>query len=141
MLSFLLVSQCREVQICKLSVFRANAHKCKRSILFLNSLSDRYWLWYTTKTYIGGIAKKVYERLRMYQVNFIALQRRKDPEQVLLQCLPKHKVWYELHCLSPKLPRPPFVGHKGNSVPNGPGHCSKVMAEVCCYPSVLVVWY
>ncbi|XP_004941519.4 p53-induced death domain-containing protein 1 [Gallus gallus] len=51
-----------------------------------------YWLWYTTKTYIGGIAKKVYERLRMYQVNFIALQRRKDPEQVLLQCLPKHKV-------------------------------------------------
>ncbi|OXB73798.1 UNVERIFIED_CONTAM: hypothetical protein H355_010344 [Colinus virginianus] len=51
-----------------------------------------YWLWYTTKTYIGGIAKKVYERLRMYQVNFIALQRKKDPEQVLLQCLPKHKV-------------------------------------------------
>ncbi|NXL93723.1 PIDD1 protein, partial [Alectura lathami] len=51
-----------------------------------------YWLWYTTKTYIGGIAKKVYERLRLYQVNFIALQRKKDPEQVLLQCLPKHKV-------------------------------------------------
>ncbi|POI27829.1 hypothetical protein CIB84_008421, partial [Bambusicola thoracicus] len=89
-----------------------------------------YWLWYTTKTYIGGIAKKVYERLRMYQVNFIALQRRKDPEQVLLQCLPKHKVWYELHCLSPKLPRPPFVECKDNSVPNGPGHCPKVMAEV-----------
>uniref|UniRef100_A0A8C0I8D2 Netrin receptor UNC5 n=1 Tax=Bubo bubo TaxID=30461 RepID=A0A8C0I8D2_BUBBB len=62
------------------------------SLLFLNSLSARYWLWYTTKTYIGGIAKKVYERLRMYQVNFIALQRRKDPEQVLLQCVPKHKV-------------------------------------------------
>jgi len=55
-------------------------------------LSARYWLWYTTKTYIGGIAKKVYERLRMYQVNFIALQRKKDPEQVLLQCVPKHKV-------------------------------------------------
>ncbi|NWX13878.1 PIDD1 protein, partial [Aegotheles bennettii] len=51
-----------------------------------------YWLWYTTKTYIGGIAKKVYERLRMYQVNFIALQRKKDPEQVLLQCVPKNKV-------------------------------------------------
>uniref|UniRef100_A0A8C0C4E6 Netrin receptor UNC5 n=1 Tax=Buteo japonicus TaxID=224669 RepID=A0A8C0C4E6_9AVES len=62
------------------------------SLLFLNSLSARYWLWYTTKTYIGGIAKKVYERLRMYQVNFIALQRKKDPEQVLLQCVPKHKV-------------------------------------------------
>ncbi|NXF03699.1 PIDD1 protein, partial [Smithornis capensis] len=51
-----------------------------------------YWLWYTTKTYIGGLAKKVYERLRLYQVNFIALQRKKDPEQVLLQCVPKHKV-------------------------------------------------
>ncbi|XP_019340693.1 p53-induced death domain-containing protein 1 isoform X1 [Alligator mississippiensis] len=51
-----------------------------------------YWLWYTTKKYIGGMAKKVYERLRMYQVNFIALQRKKDPEQVLLQCVPKHKV-------------------------------------------------
>ncbi|NXX92851.1 PIDD1 protein, partial [Centropus bengalensis] len=51
-----------------------------------------YWLWYTTKSYVGGIAKKVYERLRMYQVNFIALQRKKDPEQVLLQCVPKHKV-------------------------------------------------
>uniref|UniRef100_A0A8C0UIT1 P53-induced death domain protein 1 n=2 Tax=Cyanistes caeruleus TaxID=156563 RepID=A0A8C0UIT1_CYACU len=51
-----------------------------------------YWLWYTTKTYIGGIAKKVYERLRLYQVNFIALQRKNDPEQVLLQCVPKHKV-------------------------------------------------
>uniref|UniRef100_A0A8C5TRL3 Netrin receptor UNC5 n=1 Tax=Malurus cyaneus samueli TaxID=2593467 RepID=A0A8C5TRL3_9PASS len=57
----------------------------------LASLSG-YWLWYTTKTYIGGIAKKVYERLRLYQVNFIALQRKKDPEQVLLQCVPKHKV-------------------------------------------------
>ncbi|NWI47806.1 PIDD1 protein, partial [Picathartes gymnocephalus] len=51
-----------------------------------------YWLWYSTKTYIGGIAKKVYERLRLYQVNFIALQRKKDPEQVLLQCVPNHKV-------------------------------------------------
>ncbi|NXC34070.1 PIDD1 protein, partial [Campylorhamphus procurvoides] len=51
-----------------------------------------YWLWYTTKTYIEGIAKKVYDRLRLYQVNFIALQRKKDPEQVLLQCVPRHKV-------------------------------------------------
>nr|XP_028590860.1 p53-induced death domain-containing protein 1 isoform X2 [Podarcis muralis] len=51
-----------------------------------------YWLWCTTKTYIGGFAKYVYKRLRMYQVNFIALQRKKDPEQVLLQCVPKHKV-------------------------------------------------
>ncbi|KAG8438035.1 hypothetical protein GDO86_008643 [Hymenochirus boettgeri] len=51
-----------------------------------------YWLWYTTKTYIGEVAKNVYNRLRMYQVNFVALQRKKDPEQVLLQCVPKQKV-------------------------------------------------
>ncbi|XP_059831507.1 p53-induced death domain-containing protein 1 isoform X2 [Hypanus sabinus] len=51
-----------------------------------------YWLWYTTKTYVGGIAKNVYERLRRWQVSFLALQRKRDPEQVLLQCLPKHKV-------------------------------------------------
>ncbi|XP_053576187.1 p53-induced death domain-containing protein 1 [Bombina bombina] len=51
-----------------------------------------YWLWYTTKTYVEDVAKKVYKRLRMYQVNFVALQRKRDPEQVLLQCVPKHKV-------------------------------------------------
>ncbi|XP_018113028.1 p53-induced death domain-containing protein 1 isoform X2 [Xenopus laevis] len=51
-----------------------------------------YWLWYTTKTYIGEMAKNVYTRLRMYQVNFVALQRKRDPEQVLLQCVPKQKV-------------------------------------------------
>ncbi|XP_043915704.1 p53-induced death domain-containing protein 1 [Protopterus annectens] len=61
-------------------------------VLFEVNHFSWYWLWYTTKTYVGGIAKKVYERLRMYQVNFIALQRKKDPEQVLLQCTPKHKV-------------------------------------------------
>ncbi|XP_040266380.1 p53-induced death domain-containing protein 1 isoform X2 [Bufo bufo] len=51
-----------------------------------------YWLWYTTKSYVGELAKNVYKRLRMYQVNFVALQRKRDPEQVLLQCVPKHKV-------------------------------------------------
>ncbi|XP_018421163.1 PREDICTED: p53-induced death domain-containing protein 1 [Nanorana parkeri] len=51
-----------------------------------------YWLWYTTKSYVGELAKTVYQRLRMYQVNFVALQRKRDPEQVLLQCVPKHKV-------------------------------------------------
>lgn len=44
-------------------------------------------------------------------------------------------------CISPQLPGPPFAGCKGSNVPNGPGHCPKVMAEVCCYHSVLVVWY
>ncbi|XP_073460922.1 p53-induced death domain-containing protein 1 isoform X2 [Aquarana catesbeiana] len=51
-----------------------------------------YWLWYTTKSYVGELAKTAYKRLRMYQVNFVALQRKRDPEQVLLQCVPKHKV-------------------------------------------------
>ncbi|KAM5138505.1 p53-induced death domain-containing protein 1 isoform 1-T2 [Mantella aurantiaca] len=51
-----------------------------------------YWLWYTTKSYVGELANTVYKRLRLYQVNFVALQRKRDPEQVLLQCVPKHKV-------------------------------------------------
>ncbi|XP_054827919.1 p53-induced death domain-containing protein 1 [Eublepharis macularius] len=61
-------------------------------VLFEVTHFSWYWLWYTTKTYISGIAKEIYKRLRMYQVNFIVLQRKKDPEQVLLQCVPKHKV-------------------------------------------------
>lgn len=39
-----------------------------------------------------GLARKAWERLRLHQVNLIALQRRRDPEQVLLQCLPRRKV-------------------------------------------------
>lgn len=106
------------------------------SLLFFKFLVSRYWLWYTTKTYIGGIAKKVYERLRLYQVNFIALQRKKDPEQVLLQCVPKHKVWSGLHCPAPELLRVPFVGCKGSSALNGPVHHPRVMAGVCCHHTV-----
>lgn len=52
----------------------------------------RYWLWYTTKACVGSLARKAWERLRLYRVNLIALQRRRDPEQVLLQCLPRNKV-------------------------------------------------
>ncbi|XP_055271135.1 p53-induced death domain-containing protein 1 isoform X3 [Moschus berezovskii] len=51
-----------------------------------------YWLWYTAKTCVGGLAQKAWERLRLHRVNLIALQRRRDPEQVLLQCLPRNKV-------------------------------------------------
>ncbi|MEE6498580.1 hypothetical protein FKM82_003165 [Ascaphus truei] len=51
-----------------------------------------YWLWYTTKTYVEDVVRTVYKRLRMYHVNFVALQRKRDPEQLLLQCIPKHKV-------------------------------------------------
>ncbi|XP_042529262.1 p53-induced death domain-containing protein 1 isoform X3 [Dipodomys spectabilis] len=51
-----------------------------------------YWLWYTTKTCVEGLARKAWARLRLHHVNLIALQRRRDPEQVLLQCLPRNKV-------------------------------------------------
>nr|XP_010600663.1 p53-induced death domain-containing protein 1 isoform X4 [Loxodonta africana] len=51
-----------------------------------------YWLWYTTKSCVGGLARKAWARLRLHRVNLIALQRRRDPEQVLLQCLPRNKV-------------------------------------------------
>uniref|UniRef100_A0A7N4P9U1 p53-induced death domain-containing protein 1 n=1 Tax=Sarcophilus harrisii TaxID=9305 RepID=A0A7N4P9U1_SARHA len=61
-----------------------------------------YWLWYTTKSCVEGLARKVYERLRLYRVNFIALQRRRDPEQVLLQCLPGKKVEPTLRRLHPR---------------------------------------
>uniref|UniRef100_A0A2K6RWR0 P53-induced death domain protein 1 n=1 Tax=Rhinopithecus roxellana TaxID=61622 RepID=A0A2K6RWR0_RHIRO len=54
--------------------------------------SVQYWLWYTTKNCVGGLARKAWERLRLHRVNLIALQRRRDPEQVLLQCLPRNKV-------------------------------------------------
>ncbi|XP_011785403.1 PREDICTED: p53-induced death domain-containing protein 1 isoform X3 [Colobus angolensis palliatus] len=55
-------------------------------------LTHLYWLWYTTKNCVGGLARKAWERLRLHRVNLIALQRRRDPEQVLLQCLPRNKV-------------------------------------------------
>ncbi|KAM5317281.1 p53-induced death domain-containing protein 1 [Glossophaga mutica] len=51
-----------------------------------------YWLWYTTKACVGGLAQKAWQRLRLHRVNLIVLQRRRDPEQVLLQCLPRNKV-------------------------------------------------
>ncbi|XP_006893410.1 PREDICTED: p53-induced protein with a death domain [Elephantulus edwardii] len=51
-----------------------------------------YWLWYTTKTCVEGLARKAWQRLRLHRVNLLALQRRRDPEQVLLQCLPRNKV-------------------------------------------------
>ncbi|XP_039077427.1 p53-induced death domain-containing protein 1 isoform X2 [Hyaena hyaena] len=51
-----------------------------------------YWLWYTTKTCVEGLARKAWERLRLHRVSLIALQRRRDPQQVLLQCLPLSKV-------------------------------------------------
>uniref|UniRef100_UPI00358E9942 p53-induced death domain-containing protein 1 isoform X2 n=1 Tax=Myxine glutinosa TaxID=7769 RepID=UPI00358E9942 len=51
-----------------------------------------YWLWYTTQTYVCGIARKVFEKLRVWHVCFLVMQSQRDPQQVLLQCLPSGKV-------------------------------------------------
>uniref|UniRef100_A0A8C4N7Z1 P53-induced death domain protein 1 n=1 Tax=Eptatretus burgeri TaxID=7764 RepID=A0A8C4N7Z1_EPTBU len=50
-----------------------------------------YWLWYTTRAYVGGIARKVFEKLRVWHVSFLVMQLQRDPQQVLLQCLPSGK--------------------------------------------------
>ncbi|KAI1895649.1 hypothetical protein AGOR_G00108400 [Albula goreensis] len=51
-----------------------------------------YWLWYTTRRCVSGMVRKVYHRLRQFRVQFLVLQRKSDPMQVLLQCLPTGKV-------------------------------------------------
>ncbi|XP_062276027.1 p53-induced death domain-containing protein 1 [Scomber scombrus] len=51
-----------------------------------------YWLWYTTKTCVSGMVRKVYQKLKQFKVQFFVLQRKADPSQVLLQCLPSTKV-------------------------------------------------
>uniref|UniRef100_A0A4W6DYK0 P53-induced death domain protein 1 n=1 Tax=Lates calcarifer TaxID=8187 RepID=A0A4W6DYK0_LATCA len=51
-----------------------------------------YWLWYTTQRCVSGVVRKVYQRLKQFRVQFLVLQRKTDPSQVLLQCLPANKV-------------------------------------------------
>ncbi|XP_029991586.1 p53-induced death domain-containing protein 1 [Sphaeramia orbicularis] len=51
-----------------------------------------YWLWYTTQRCVSGVVRKVYQRLKQFKVQFLVLQRKTDPSQVLLQCLPANKV-------------------------------------------------
>ncbi|XP_061577701.1 p53-induced death domain-containing protein 1 [Cololabis saira] len=51
-----------------------------------------YWLWYTTQRCVSGVVRKVYQKLKQFRVQFLVLQRRTDPSQVLLQCLPANKV-------------------------------------------------
>uniref|UniRef100_A0A9J8DCQ6 Leucine-rich repeat protein SHOC-2 n=1 Tax=Cyprinus carpio carpio TaxID=630221 RepID=A0A9J8DCQ6_CYPCA len=51
-----------------------------------------YWLWYTTHRCVSGVVRKMYHRLKQFRVRFLALQRKNDPEQVLLQCLPLDRV-------------------------------------------------
>uniref|UniRef100_A0A1A8C7B4 p53-induced death domain protein n=4 Tax=Nothobranchius TaxID=28779 RepID=A0A1A8C7B4_NOTKA len=51
-----------------------------------------YWLWYTTQRCVSGAVRKVYQRLKQFKVQFLVLQRKSDPSQVLLQCLPANKI-------------------------------------------------
>ncbi|KAM9377782.1 p53-induced death domain-containing protein 1 isoform 2-T2 [Pholidichthys leucotaenia] len=51
-----------------------------------------YWLWYTTHRCVSGVIRKVYQRLKQFKVQFVVLQRKADPSQVLVQCLPANKI-------------------------------------------------
>ncbi|XP_078719620.1 p53-induced death domain-containing protein 1 [Lampetra fluviatilis] len=54
-----------------------------------------YWIWHRTQNYVGTVAtvaKKAYELLRRWRVCFLAMQLKRDPELVLLRCLPYKKV-------------------------------------------------
>ncbi|XP_034032246.1 p53-induced death domain-containing protein 1 [Thalassophryne amazonica] len=59
-----------------------------------------YWLWYTTQRCVSGAVRKVYQRLKQFKVQFVVLQRKSDPAQVLLQCLPANKVDTRVQTLS-----------------------------------------
>ncbi|XP_057185671.1 p53-induced death domain-containing protein 1 isoform X2 [Triplophysa rosa] len=59
-----------------------------------------YWLWYTTHRCVSGVVRKMYHRLKQFWVRFLVLQRKTDPAQVLLQCLPSDKAESRLVSLS-----------------------------------------
>ncbi|XP_026222055.1 p53-induced death domain-containing protein 1 isoform X2 [Anabas testudineus] len=59
-----------------------------------------YWLWYTTQRCVSGVVRKVYQKLKQFKVQFLVLQRKTDPSQVLLQCLPANKVEGRVQSLS-----------------------------------------
>ncbi|XP_073328987.1 p53-induced death domain-containing protein 1 [Pagrus major] len=59
-----------------------------------------YWLWYTTQRCVSGVVRKVYQRLKQFKVQFLVLQRKTDPSQVMLQCLPSNKVDSRVESLS-----------------------------------------
>ncbi|XP_075326111.1 uncharacterized protein pidd1 [Odontesthes bonariensis] len=59
-----------------------------------------YWLWYTTQRCVSGVVRKVYQRLKQFKVQFLVLQRKADPSQVLLQCLPSNKIEVRVQSLS-----------------------------------------
>ncbi|KAL2093778.1 hypothetical protein ACEWY4_011090 [Coilia grayii] len=58
-----------------------------------------YWLWYSTHKCISGVVRKVYHKLKQFRVQFLAQQKKTDPLQVLLQCLPACKVESRLQAL------------------------------------------
>ncbi|KAM7414701.1 hypothetical protein PAMA_019490 [Pampus argenteus] len=59
-----------------------------------------YWLWYTTQRCVSGVVRKVYQKLKQFKVQFFVLQRKTDPSQVLLQCLPANKVEVSVQSLA-----------------------------------------
>ncbi|XP_035521612.1 p53-induced death domain-containing protein 1 [Morone saxatilis] len=59
-----------------------------------------YWLWYTTHRCVSGVVRKVYQKLKQFKVQFLVLQRKTDPLQVMLQCLPSNKVDSRVQSLS-----------------------------------------
>eukprot|EP00064_Thunnus_orientalis_P003421 superscaffoldBa00000277_g3430 len=59
-----------------------------------------YWLWYTTQRCVSGVVRKVYQKLKQFKVQFFVLQRKTDPSQVLLQCLPANKVEVRVQSLA-----------------------------------------
>ncbi|XP_034391069.1 p53-induced death domain-containing protein 1 [Cyclopterus lumpus] len=59
-----------------------------------------YWLWYTTQRCVSGAVRKVYQRLKQFKVQFLVLQRKTDPSQVMLQCLPANRVDGRVQSLS-----------------------------------------
>ena len=63
--------------------------------------NHRYWLWYTTQRNVCGVVRKIYQKLKQFRVQFLVLQRRTDPSQVILQCLPSKKVCTSLSVHAP----------------------------------------
>ncbi|CAG5957917.1 unnamed protein product [Menidia menidia] len=69
-------------------------------VIFYITHFSWYWLWYTTQRCVSGVVRKVYQRLKQFKVQFLVLQRKADPSQVLLQCLPSNKMESRVQTLS-----------------------------------------
>ncbi|KAL0968859.1 hypothetical protein UPYG_G00272810 [Umbra pygmaea] len=65
-----------------------------------------YWLWYTTQRCVSGVVRRVYQKLKQFRVQFLVLQKKTDPKQVLLQCLPADKMDSRLVSLSERYDGP-----------------------------------